>query len=95
LADNELRIRSIGDANHAIVNNATINGPLSYGYLGSGLGWTEGSSAQIALMNVREKILIGTTSGGSSKLRIVGLPTSSSGLSSGDVWSDSGTLKIA
>jgi hypothetical protein len=95
LADNELRVRTIGDANHAIVFNGTINGPLSYGYLGSGLGWTEGSSAQIALMNVREKVLIGTTSGGSSKLRIVGLPTSSSGLSSGDVWSDSGTLKIA
>jgi hypothetical protein len=28
------------------------------------------------------------------KLRITGLPTSSSGLSSGDVWNDSGTLKI-
>jgi hypothetical protein len=36
---------------------------------------------------------IGTTSPG-SKLSIVGLPTSSSGLSSGDIWNDSGTLKI-
>jgi hypothetical protein len=40
-------------------------------------------------------VLIGTQTSGSSRLRIVGLPTSSSGLSSGDVWSDSGTLKIA
>jgi hypothetical protein len=40
-------------------------------------------------------VLINTTTSGASKLRIVGLPTSSAGLSSGDVWSDSGTLKIA
>jgi hypothetical protein len=36
---------------------------------------------------------IGTTTPG-SKLSIVGLPTSSSGLSSGDIWNDGGTLKI-
>lgn len=36
---------------------------------------------------------IGTTSPG-SKLSIVGLPTSSAGLSSGDIWNDGGTLKI-
>jgi hypothetical protein len=29
------------------------------------------------------------------KLKIVGLPTSASGLSSGEVWNDGGTLKIA
>jgi len=40
-------------------------------------------------------VLIGTSTSGGSKLRIVGLPTSSAGLSSGDVWNDSGTLKIA
>ncbi len=40
-------------------------------------------------------VLIGTATSGASKLRIVGLPTSSAGLSSGDVYSDSGTLKIA
>ena len=39
-------------------------------------------------------ILIGTASTGGSKLRIVGLPTSSAGLSAGDVWNDGGTLKI-
>lgn len=36
---------------------------------------------------------IGTSSPG-SKLSIVGLPTSSAGLSAGDVWNDGGTLKI-
>ena len=36
---------------------------------------------------------IGTTTPG-SKLSIVGLPTSSAGLSSGDIWNDGGTLKI-
>jgi hypothetical protein len=40
-------------------------------------------------------VLIGTTTSGASKLRIVGLPTSAAGLSSGDVWNDGGTLKIA
>jgi hypothetical protein len=36
---------------------------------------------------------IGTTSPG-SKLSVVGLPTSSAGLSAGDIWNDGGTLKI-
>lgn len=36
---------------------------------------------------------IGTTTPG-SKLSIVGLPTSSAGLSAGDIWNDGGTLKI-
>ena len=40
-------------------------------------------------------VLIGTATNGSSKLRIVGLPTSSAGLSSGDVYSLAGTLMIA
>jgi hypothetical protein len=72
LADNQLRIRSIGDGNHAIVFNSTVNGPLSYGYLGSGLGWTEGGSPQIALMNVRGNVLIGTTTDSGDKLRVNG-----------------------
>ena len=40
-------------------------------------------------------VLIGTSATGASKLRLVGLPTSATGLSSGDVWNDGGTLKIA
>jgi hypothetical protein len=36
---------------------------------------------------------IGTSSPG-SKLSVVGLPTSATGLSAGDIWNDAGTLKI-
>jgi hypothetical protein len=39
-------------------------------------------------------LLIGTTTNGGSKLKIVGLPTSASGLSSGDVYSNLGILTI-
>jgi hypothetical protein len=40
------------------------------------------------------KVLIGTTSVGGSPLRLSGLPTSSAGLSAGDVWNSGGTLRI-
>ena len=40
-------------------------------------------------------VLIGTPTNGASKLRIVGLPTSAAGLSSGDVYSLAGALMIA
>lgn len=39
-------------------------------------------------------VLIGTGTNGGSKLRIVGLPTSSAGLVSGDIYNDGGILKI-
>lgn len=39
-------------------------------------------------------VLIGTSTNGGSRLRVVGLPTSSAGLSAGDIWNDGGTLKI-
>jgi hypothetical protein len=39
-------------------------------------------------------VLIGTATSGASKLRIVGLPTSAAGLSSGDVYSNLGVLTI-
>lgn len=40
-----------------------------------------------------QNVGIGTATPG-SRLSIVGLPTSAAGLSAGDVWNDSGTLKI-
>jgi hypothetical protein len=40
------------------------------------------------------KLIIGTTVVGGSKLRIVGLPTSAVGLSSGDIYSNAGILTI-
>jgi hypothetical protein len=39
-------------------------------------------------------LLLGTSTNGGSKLRIVGLPTSAVGLSSGDVWNNLGILNI-
>lgn len=41
------------------------------------------------------KVLIGTATPGGSPVRISGLPTSATGLSTGDLWNDSGTIKIA
>ena len=42
------------------------------------------------------KVLIGTTTTtGTSKLRIVGLPTSAAGLGAGEVWNNGGVLTIA
>lgn len=55
-----------------------------------------GSSSFTEKMRITSggNVLIGTATDGASKLRIVGLPTSASGLSSGDIWNDGGTLKI-
>lgn len=44
--------------------------------------------------SVSGKLLVNTFTPGSSPVRLVSIPTSSSGLSSGDVWNDGGTLKI-
>lgn len=44
--------------------------------------------------SINGKVMIGTKTAGGSKLRVVGLPTSSAGLSAGDIWNDAGTLKI-
>lgn len=41
------------------------------------------------------KIFINISTAGNSPVRISGLPTSATGLSAGDLWNDSGTIKIA
>jgi uncharacterized protein YaiE (UPF0345 family) len=51
--------------------------------------------ANMALATGGGNVLIGTTTSGASKLRIVGLPTSAAGLSSGDVYNLAGVLMIA
>jgi uncharacterized protein YaiE (UPF0345 family) len=51
--------------------------------------------ANMALATGGGNVLIGTITSGASKLRIVGLPTSAAGLSSGDVYNLSGVLMIA
>jgi hypothetical protein len=69
--------------------DSAVNGALSLvtNYLGGNVvGFCQ---------NRNGNVLIGTTTGGASKLRIVGLPTSAAGLSSGDVYNLSGVLMIA
>jgi hypothetical protein len=51
-------------------------------------------TAPISLNSVGGNVLIGTATNGASKLRIVGLPTSAVGLSSGDIYSNAGILTI-
>jgi hypothetical protein len=79
--------------------NSLASGGLSYAtmmYNNTNTALQFGTNADIKLtITSGGNVLIGTATNGASKLRVVGLPTSSAGLSSGDVWSDSGTLKIA
>jgi hypothetical protein len=49
----------------------------------------------IYIVKSNNNVLIGTATSGASKLRIVGLPTSAVGLSSGDVYNLAGVLMIA
>lgn len=49
---------------------------------------------QVMTLTQNGNLLIGTATNGASKLRIVGLPTSAAGLSSGDIYSNAGILTI-
>ena len=50
--------------------------------------------SQAMTLTSNGNLLIGTATNGASKLRIVGLPTSAVGLSSGDIYSNAGILTI-
>lgn len=84
LHDNQLRVRAMGDPNHAIVYNGTINGPLSYGYYGSGLGYTAGGSANIVLMTYSSNVLIGYTTDQGYRLAVNGQVIASAYFESSD-----------
>lgn len=56
-------------------------------------GVTSGFST-LKLMQDGGKVLIGTPTAGGSVVRVVGLPTSAAGLSTGDVWNNAGILTI-
>jgi hypothetical protein len=76
-------------------------GNSSQGGAGSlNIGLTESAAMTFLTANTERlritsggNVGIGTTNPG-SKLSIVGLPTSATGLSAGDIWNDGGTLKI-
>lgn len=77
-----------------------IYGPTANGsepalvYEAGAWGFRAGGFERMRLDNAG-RLLIGTSASGGSKLRISGLPTSTAGLSAGDVWNDGGTLKVA
>ncbi len=85
LHDNQLRVRAMSDPNHAIVYNGTINGPLSYGYFGAGLGYTEGGSANITLMTYRGNAMVGYTSDQGHRLAVNGSVLATSFFESSDL----------
>ena len=85
----------IGFNGSSVVANASLD-KMSMGYLNSNYGWIQTwNSTPLVLNGSGNNVLIGTTTNGASKLRIVGLPTSAVGLSSGDVYNLAGTLMIA
>lgn len=60
--------------------------------------WTPGTGGDVFVDYEDDKVTVTTStvtfSVGQNTVNITGLPTSSSGLSSGDLWNDSGTIKI-
>jgi hypothetical protein len=83
--------------NGFLVNAALIGATNNYGFRGQiptgSNRWNlymDGTASNYLAGN----LLLGTTTNGASKLRVVGLPTSSAGLSSGDVWNNLGILTI-
>jgi hypothetical protein len=84
------------DSAGVMISTATAQGGEGI-YFGNASDFMYFQTANTERMRITSggNVLIGTATSGASKLRIVGLPTSSAGLSSGDVYNDSGTLKIA
>ena len=91
-SNNGLFVATVGAQDYGLISGALTSG--AYFFQSQ---TTNGTSATypILLNPNGGNIIIGTATSGASKLRISGLPTSSAGLSAGDVWNDAGTLKIA
>jgi len=88
--DNGLRVQTRTDANTFVSNDYLITTVAS----GANTHRWQTANTEKMRLSSAGKLLIGTTFTGVSILRLVGLPTSSAGLFSGDVWNDGGTLKI-
>jgi hypothetical protein len=67
---------------------------IGYDATGLGSNTTVLGNSSTLVTAIYGNLLLGTTTNGASKLRVVGLPTSSAGLSSGDVWNNLGILTI-
>jgi len=83
-------------ANDSYIYNSTLGDINILNDYASGIiKFAAGGSATAQMtLSTNGNLLIGTATNGASKLRIVGLPTSAAGLSSGDVYSNLGVLTI-
>lgn len=84
----------IGWRTSPLADNQTNQIVIGYDAIGLGSNTTTIGNNSTLFTALYGNLLIGTTINGSSKLRIVGLPTSAAGLSSGDVYSNLGVLTI-
>jgi len=88
-----LFVATVGAQDYGLISGALTSG--AYFFQSQATDGSTLATYPIMLNPNGGNILIGTATSGASKLRISGLPTSSAGLSAGDVWNDGGTLKIA
>lgn len=70
-------------------------GPITVGATGTITNRWGVYAPDVAMRHhINGKLLIGTTTEGTSKVRISGLPTSSAGLVSGELWNNAGVVNI-
>lgn len=91
--DYGLRIIRQSTANGNSVIDHRGTGTLALRVFDAGSITLSTNSAERLRITSTGNVGIGTSSPG-SKLSVVGLPTSASGLSAGDIWNDGGALKI-
>jgi hypothetical protein len=94
----KLQVNGAGSTGMLVTNTTADTGV--YLFAGTNLELQAINSTNSAVKNLSIQpyggnVLIGTSTSGSSKLRLVGLPTSAVGLSSGDVYNLAGVLMIA
>jgi hypothetical protein len=84
----------IGYGANPLADNQTNQIVIGYNAVGLGSNTTAiGNSSTISTW-LAGKLLIGTTTVATSLVRIVGLPTSSAGLVSGELWNNAGVVNI-
>jgi hypothetical protein len=84
----------IGNAAYPLANNETNQIVIGHNTVGLGSNTTVLGNSSTLFTALYGNLLVGTTTNGASKLRIVGLPTSAVGLSSGDIYDNLGILTI-
>jgi len=109
IGTNSLLLNTSGNNNTAIGNNAgygtganantTGTNNIFIGHQSVGVSSTESNRTWIGNSSTTStwlggKLLIGTTTVATSLVRIVGLPTSSAGLASGELWNNAGVVNI-